>query len=59
MYSRKEVIQSRIEYLRQKMYEIVNVYGITSPQALIASQYLDYALNEHNRLQLTVKEIAS
>lgn len=59
MNTRKEAIQLQIELLRQNMYEVVNLHGIRSPQALIASQYVDYTLNKYNRLQITLKEIAS
>ncbi|MPM28571.1 hypothetical protein SDC9_75097 [bioreactor metagenome] len=59
MRSRKDEILSQIELLRKKMHEVVDIYGLASPQALIASQHVDNALNEYNRLQFTVEEIAS
>ena len=59
MHSRAKAILSRVEHLRQKMYEIVDLYGIDSQQALIASQHVDDALNEYYRLQRKVEEIAS
>jgi len=52
-------ILASIEYLRQKMYELVEVYGIGSPQALIASQQLDAELNAYYTLQRNVEKIAS
>jgi hypothetical protein len=48
-----------IERLRQKMHELVEIYGIGSTQALIASQQLDAELNAYYRLQSKVKKIAS
>lgn len=48
-----------IERLRQKMHELVEVYGIGSTQALIAIQQLDTELNAYYRLQRNIEQIAS
>lgn len=50
---------SQIERLRQRMYEVVNIYGIASQQAIIESQHVDDVLNQYNRLQIKIEEIAS
>ncbi|TWH48484.1 Spo0E like sporulation regulatory protein [Sporomusa sp. KB1] len=52
-------ILASIEHLRQKMHELVEVYGIGSHQALIASQQLDAELNAYYTLQRNVEKIAS
>ncbi|WP_094602996.1 hypothetical protein SPSIL_024630 [Sporomusa silvacetica DSM 10669] len=52
-------ILASIEHLRQEMHELVEVYGIGSPQALIASQQLDAKLNAYYTLQRNVEKIAS
>lgn len=50
-------ILANIERLRQKMHEIVEVYGIGSTQALIASQQLDAELNVYYRLKETLSRL--
>lgn len=59
VYSRTKAILANIERLRQIMHEVVNIYGIDSQQALIASQQLDAELNEYYRLQRKIEKIAS
>jgi hypothetical protein len=46
-----EELWERTERLRQELYDIVDKNGITSPEAIRASQELDEKVNEYYRLK--------
>ncbi|SDD36753.1 aspartyl-phosphate phosphatase Spo0E family protein [Sporomusa acidovorans] len=50
MPAKRDKLLHLIEELREELQKTVEMCGMNSPQALAASQQLDIALNQYNKL---------